>query len=198
MTWVSLFLLACLVPSFKWITGNGIFGSKICMFKCWYMLLTAFQKSVSWFRWMAYENVHFLCNVNIWYCPSCFHLCQSLGNCPQSHGLKFRSTDDSQMYISHLEMEESFGTCLVDWVDYWSFPLRFLGVTSKTQAVSLPATLTSASCATFPSLLMAVLPFQSLRRKALMPSLTHLSDVTSNPLLARGPSHCHLSPGWLE
>lgn len=39
---------------------------------------------------------------------------QSLGNCTQSRGLKFRSTDESQTYICRLETEESFGTCLVD------------------------------------------------------------------------------------
>lgn len=55
------------------------------------------------------------------------NLFQSLGNLTQSHGLKFHlHIDDSQMYISSSEMEESFGTYLVDSADYLTSPFRFL------------------------------------------------------------------------
>lgn len=77
-------------------------------------------------------------------------------------------------------------------------PRRYLQVSMfETKALSLPSGLHICFMFDFPSQLMATPPSQLLRTKASMPSLTHLSDVTSSPLLPHGPSHLHLSPGLL-
>lgn len=77
-------------------------------------------------------------------------------------------------------------------------PSRYLQVGMfETKTLSLPSGPQICFMFTFPSQLMATPPFQLLRTKTSMPSLTHLSDITSSPLLPHGPSHLHLSPGLL-